>query len=341
MNLPEALAVIAEGGSLEREEMRDIMRLVMAGQATGSQLGAFLMGLRMRGEKVSELMGAVDVMRELVRSVPTQAEFLLDTCGTGGSGAKLFNVSTAAAFVAAAGGAHVSKHGNRAMSSSSGSADLLEAAGADLSLKPAEIGRCIDEVGIGFMFSQAHHGAMKHAAPVRAELGIRTLFNRLGPMTNPAGASKQLLGVADADWQQPMAVVLQGLGSESVLVVHCDGLDELGLAAPSEVVELKDGEITNYRLSPEDVGLKMQDHAGLKVDSPAESLALVRKALSDASGAAVDIVAFNAGAALYVAGITASIALGVELAQDLMASGLAREKLSEFVDFTRIASATR
>lgn len=341
MNIADALQELVAGRSLTRTDMQDVMRLVMTDQVTPAQLGGLLTGLRVRKETVPEIVGAVAGLREFVNAVPTKAAPLLDTCGTGGSGSKLFNISTAAAFVVAASGVHVAKHGNRAMSSKSGSADVLESAGANLTLTPAEVGRCIDEVKIGFMFAQAHHSAVKYAAPVRTELGIHTIFNLIGPMANPADAKRQLLGIADPVWQGPVAEALQQLGSEKLMTVHSNGLDELGLEQASAVVELRDGELLRYRLTPEDVGLKTQSHSGLVVDSPSQSLKMVRLALSGKAGAATDIVAFNAGAALYIAGKTASVVLGVELALDMMASGLALQKLVEFVDFTQAVAATK
>lgn len=341
MNLGEALKKIAQGDTLERTEMCDVMLLIMTGEASAAQLGALLFGLRLRGETIDELTGAVDAMRKLVRQVPVVAYPLLDTCGTGGSGKKLFNISTAAAFVVAAAGVHVSKHGNKSMSSQSGSADLLAEAGADLSLEPLEVGRCIDEVGFGFMFAQTHHSAVRHAASVRTELGVRTLFNSIGPMANPAGASRQLIGVADQKLQEVMARVLQQLGSDAVLTVHCDGLDELGLNAPSTVVELKDSRIKTYQLRPEDVGLQSQSHDSLVADSPAGSLALVYEALSGKTSPATDIVALNAGAALYTADVSLNIAQGVQIAQDMMVSGQARQKMVEYIEFTRAMVQTK
>ena len=341
MNLGEALKKIAQGGTLERSEMRDVMLLIMTGEASIAQLGALLFGLHLRGETVDELTGAVDAMRKLVQQVPTVAYPLLDTCGTGGSGKKLFNISTAAAFVVAATGVHVSKHGNKAMSGKSGSADVLEEAGADLSLEPLEVGRCIDEVGFGFMFAQAHHSAVRHAASVRAELGVRTLFNAIGPMANPAGAQRQLIGVANQKWQEIMARVLQQLGSDVALTVHCDGLDELGLNAPSTVVELKDNKIKTYQLKPEDVGLQTQSHASLVADSPTDSLALVNDALFGKIGPASDIVALNAGAALYAADVSLNIAQGVQIAQDMIVSGQARQKMTEYIEFTKVMTQTK
>lgn len=338
--LPDALERLIAGERLSRAETRDVFAVIMGGKATPAQIGAVLMGLRMRGETAAEIAGAAEAMRALSTRVSVSAPNLVDTCGTGGSGAaKLFNVSTAAAFVAAGAGAHVAKHGNRGMSSKSGSADALEAAGVNLNLTPPQIARCIEEVGIGFMFAPAHHSAMRHAGPVRRELGVRTVFNLLGPLTNPAGAQRQVIGVFAAAWQRPMAEVAGLLGAQRVLVVHSDGLDELSLAAPSHVVELNEGDITEYDVAPADFGIAQRDASGLsglKASSPAESAALVRKALANEDSAAADLVALNAGAAIYAAGVTLSLADGVAMAQDVIATGQAREKLAELARMTTL-----
>jgi len=276
-------------------------------------------------------------MRAVSTKVDVDVPHLVDTCGTGGSGgAKLFNISTAAAFAAAAAGAHVAKHGNRGMTSRSGSADVLEAAGISLDLAPDEIARCITEVGVGFLFAQVHHGAMRHAGPVRRELGVRTVFNVLGPLTNPAGAKRQVIGVFSREWQRTLAEVAAPLGAERVLVVHADGLDELSIAGVSHVVELDAGTITEYDVEPADFGLARHDVDGLRADSPAASLALVEAALDASDEAAADIVALNAGAAIYASGVTLSLADGVTMAQDVIASGQARERLNELVRMSRL-----
>jgi anthranilate phosphoribosyltransferase len=263
---------------------------------------------------------------------------LVDTCGTGGSATKVFNVSTAAAFVTAAAGAHVAKHGNRAMTSKSGSADLLEAAGVSLDLTPEQVGRCIAEVGVGFLFAQRHHSAMRHVAGPRREIGVRTLFNVLGPMTNPAGASAQVIGVFDGAWQQRLAKVLRALGSRHVLLVHGeDGLDEITLSGSTDVVELNDGEISSYTICPEDFGLTRTPLGALVAESPEESLKLVRAALAG-EGPAADIVAVNAGASIYASGVARTLSQGVTMAQDAIASGLARERLAELARVSSLMS---
>ena len=345
MNMPEAISRVIEGGDLSREEMREVMRLIMTGEATQAQIGGFLAALRMKGETVPEITGAAEIMRELATPVVideaadksgTEKQGLVDTCGTGGSGSNKFNVSTACAFVAAAAGARVAKHGNRAASSKSGSADLLEVAGAEIILSPDEVARCIEATGVGFLFALSHHGAMKHAIGPRREMGVRTIFNLLGPLTNPAGATRQLLGIYDPKLLVTVAEVLKQLGSEQVMVVHSeDGLDDISLAAPTSVAELKDGGIQEYQVAPEDFGIKRQSIDSLRVQNPGESLALVKGALDGSHQAAYDLVALNAGAAIYVAGLTGDLASGMEMARDAIGSGQATERLKAFVDFTR------
>ncbi len=343
MEIPAALRRIVAGGRLRREEMRALMLQVMSGNATEAQIGGLLMALCCRGETAEEITGAAEVMRQLAVRVPARSRPLVDVCGTGGSGMGLFNVSTAVAFVVAAAGGHVAKHGNRALSSKSGSADLLEQAGAVIDLSPEDVARCIDTLGMGFMLAPLHHTCMRHAAGPRKELGVRTLFNLLGPLTNPAGVQRQMIGVFAAQWQEPIAMVLAMLGSEQALVVHCDGLDELGLSAPTSVVEMRAGDVESYGITPEDVGLQTRNHSGLQAAGPEHSLALVQAALTgdgqglagDAVVAARDIVALNSGAALYVGGLSTDIRQGVEWALELLASGRAYEKFLEFIALTR------
>ena len=341
MNIKEALNRVVNNLDLTTAEMQDVMREIMTGQCTDAQIGAFLMGMRMKSETIDEIVGAASVMRELAAPVTINAERLVDTCGTGGDGMNIFNVSTAAAFVVAAAGGKVAKHGNRAVSGKSGSADLLEAAGVYLNLKPEEVARCVESVGVGFMFAPAHHGAMKHAIGPRRELGLRTIFNMLGPMTNPAGVKHQVLGVFSQALCRPLAEVLQRLGSEHVLVVHAsDGLDEISLAAPTFVAELKDGQIREYQIQPEDFGIKSQTLIGLSVNDAQESLALIRDALgkrkTENGQKAADMIVLNAGAALYAADHASSLKEGMHLAQDALHTGLAWEKLDELVSFTAV-----
>ncbi len=341
MNIQQALNKVVERLDLSRDEMRDVMRQIMTGQCTDAQIGAFLVALRMKSESIDEITAAVEVMRELATPVEINLDNAVDTCGTGGDGSNLFNVSTAGAFVIAAAGGNVAKHGNRSVSSSSGSADLLEAAGINLELNPEQIGRCISEVGVGFMFAPMHHSAMKHAIGPRKELGMRTLFNMLGPMTNPAGVKHQVIGVFSEALCRPMVEVLQKLGSQHVLVVHArDGLDEFSLATETFVAELKDGEILEYTVKPEDVGLQSQSLSGLDITSAKESLALIKDALGKQSTPeaekAADIIALNAGAAIYAADIANSLSEGVAMAQDAIGSGLAGEKMNELSSFTDV-----
>lgn len=341
MDIKEALNRVVAQLDLSTAEMQDVMRLIMTGQCTDAQIGAFLMGMRMKSETIDEIVGAATVMRELAAPVKIDAERLVDTCGTGGDGMNVFNVSTAAAFVVAAAGGKVAKHGNRAVSGKSGSADLLEAAGVYLNLKPEQVARCVESVGVGFMFAPAHHGAMKHAIGPRRELGLRTIFNMLGPMTNPAGVRHQVIGVFSQALCRPMAEVLQRLGSKHVLVVHAsDGLDEISLAAPTHVAELKDGTVSEYRIQPEDFGIKSQSLIGLTVEGAQDSLALIRDALgkrkTENGQKAADMIVLNAGAALYAADIAGSLNEGMQLAHDALHTGLAWEKLTELASFTAV-----
>ncbi len=342
MNIQGALARIADHGHLDQDEMQSVMRSIMTGDCTPAQIGAFLMGLRMKGESIEEITGAALVMRELATSISVDQTHLVDTCGTGGDGQNLFNVSTASAFVVAAAGGRVAKHGNRGVSSSSGSADVLEAAGVNLDLTPDQVARAIDSIGVGFLFAPAHHSAMKHAIGPRKEMAMRTLFNMLGPLTNPAGVRRQVIGVFAESLCEPLARVLHRLGSEHVMVVHArDGLDEISLAAPTQVAELRHGQVTTWTLKPEDVGIDTQTLAGLDVEDAESSLALIQAALAGGKGDAVaekamDMLALNAGAAIYVSGLSDSLKEAVMQAQDAMGSGLAAEKLREYAAFTRV-----
>ncbi len=336
MDIKEAIGQLLARRDLTGEAMAQVMRSIMTGGATPAQIGGFLVGLRMKGETVHEIAAAARVMRELATRVEVDAENLIDTCGTGGDASGSFNISTASAFVAAAAGARVAKHGNRSISSKSGSADLLEAAGVRLDLTPQQVAQCIRQVGLGFMFAPAHHSAMKHAIGPRRELGVRTIFNVLGPLTNPAGAPNQLLGVFSDELLEPLASVLQSLGSRHVLVVHArDGLDEISIGDHTEVAELKDGAVRRYAISPEQFGMSRTPVAGLAVEGVEQSLAVIRSVLEDTPGPARDIVCLNAGAAIYTAGLAASLAEGVEKADAAIASGEARNKLDQLVILTQ------
>ena len=336
MDIKQAIAQVIEGNDLDRDQMGQVMTQIMTGEATPSQIGGFLIGLRMKGETVDEIVAAAEVMRKLATPVQLDTKNLVDTCGTGGDESGIFNVSTASAIVVAAAGGQVAKHGNRSVSSNTGSADVLEQAGVNLQLNAEQVARCVREVGVGFMFAPAHHSAMKHAIGPRKEMAVRTIFNLLGPLTNPAGAPNQVLGVFSEQWLRPLAEVLKALGSEHVLVVNSeDGLDEISTAAPTRVAELKNGEIREYTIQPEDFGITRQPLDSMKVENATESLALIEKALIDEGGAASDILALNGGAAIYAANICGTLAQGVEMAQDLLASGQAREKLSDLISFSQ------
>jgi anthranilate phosphoribosyltransferase len=316
--------------------MSDVMRLIMTGQATPAQIGGFLIGLRMKGETVDEIAAAAGVMRELATQVPVSGEHVVDTCGTGGDSAGTFNISTASAIVVAAAGGRVAKHGNRSVSSKSGSADVLEAAGVNLDLSPEQVARCIEELGVGFLFAPKHHSAMKHAIGPRREMGVRTLFNLLGPLTNPAAAPNQVLGVFSADWVEPLALVLQRLGSRHVLVVHAeDGLDEISIGAATQVAELHNDTVRTCRIDPEQFGMQRSDIGCLKVTDAVASLAMIRHVFTGEPGPASDIVALNAGAAIYVAGLADTLAAGVCRAQDVIDSGAAQAKFDALVSFTK------
>lgn len=339
MDIKQALAAVVGRENLSQEQMTEVMTEVMTGQATPAQIGAFLVALRMKGETIDEITGAAQVMRDLATKVEVNAPYLVDTCGTGGDGANLFNVSTAAAFVVAAAGGHVAKHGNRSVSSATGSADVLEAAGVNLQMPPEKVARAIEQVGVGFMFAPAHHGAMKHAIGPRRELAMRTIFNMLGPMTNPAGVKRQVVGVFAKALCRPMAEVLGRLGSEHVMVVHSsDGLDELSIAGQSHVAEMRNNEVIEYTITPSDVGIETRSLDGLGVEDASQSLALIRNAFAREPGVnvakAIDMIALNAGAAIYVAGLANSLANGVKMAEDALASGGAGEKLKELVEFS-------
>ncbi|WP_067519735.1 anthranilate phosphoribosyltransferase [Endozoicomonas ascidiicola] len=341
MTINETINRIVQNLDLTRQEMIEVMQHIMTGQCTDSQIAAFLVGMRMKSETVEEITGAATVMRELATPVQVNANHLVDIVGTGGDDANLFNVSSASSFVCAAAGASVAKHGNRSVSSSSGSADLLEQAGINLNVTPEQVARCIEEVGVGFMFAPAHHSAMKNVIGVRRELGIRTVFNILGPLSNPAHVKNLLIGVFNKALCRPMAEVLRELGNEHVLVVHSnDGLDEISIASETHVVELKHGEITEYTIKPEDFGIPSQSLIGLAVDSSSASLALIQDALGKQQGQhaekAAAIIALNSGAALYVSGVASSLKEGVLMAQDAIDSGLALEKMKELASFTRI-----
>lgn len=335
MNIQEGIKQVTSNQDLEQNEMFAITTQILEGSVTDAQIGAFIIALSMKGETVDEVLGAVNAMRQLSAKVTVAIPNLIDTCGTGGTGIGIFNVSTTSAFVASYCGAKVAKHGNRTATRKSGSADLLEQAGVSLSLQPDEIAKCIEEVGIGFMFAPAHHSAMKHVVGPRKEIGQKSIFNVLGPLTNPASARRQLMGVYDKKWMLPIAEVLKQLGSEHLFIVHSqDGLDEISIASPTSVVEMKQGTISEFQISPEDFGFKTSSLDGLEVSSPKQSLEIAKLALRGEHEEASAMVAMTAGAALYISDIADSLDSGVELAKDCIKEGGGIIKLNQLVEFS-------
>ena len=333
MDIQQALKVVVDKQDLTQQQMTSVMQHIMTGEATPAQIAGFLVALQMKGETVTEIAAAASVMRSLATPVDITAATLVDTCGTGGDGASTFNVSTASAFVVAAAGGQVAKHGNRSISSSSGSADVLEAAGVNLDITPEKVKHCIENIGVGFMFAQKHHGAMKHAIAPRKEMGIKTIFNLLGPLTNPAKAKHQVLGVFDKKWVEPMANVLKALGSKHVLVVHAnDGLDEISIGASTFVAELKNDDIQCYEIEPEQFGLSRVPVESLAINNAHESLAVINAVFEGQTGPARNIVVLNAGAAIYAADIAKSLEAGIKQAQTVIDSGMAKQKLQDLVD---------
>ena len=333
MNISEAIKAVISKQNLNESEMHDVMNSIMTGQTTDAQIGAFLVGLSMKGETIEEITASAKVMRALATSVELNSnDYLVDTCGTGGDGLGLFNISTASAFVVAAAGGKVAKHGNRSISSKSGSADVLEAAGINLNISPELISHCIEEIGLGFMFAPAHHSAMKHAIGPRKELAVRTIFNVLGPLTNPAKAPNQIMGVYDKSLVEPIANVLKGLNSRHVMVVHSeDGLDEFSIANSTYVAELKDNNISTYTVHPGDFGLEEGNLDSIKAENAEQSLALINEAFSGKKGVARDIIALNAGAAIYVSGLVNSFDEGVTQANQILSDGSAQDKLDAYI----------
>ena len=335
MDIQSAISQVSSGKNLTKDDMSEIILEILEGKVTDAQIGAFLIALSMKGETVDEVIGAVSVMRDLSTKVEINAPNLIDTCGTGGTGIGIFNVSTTSAFIASSCGAKIAKHGNRSATRKSGSADLLEQAGVSLSLTPEQVASCIEEVGLGFMFAQAHHSAMRHVVGPRKEIGQKSIFNVLGPLTNPASAKRQVLGVYDKKWMTPIAEVLNELGSEHLFIVHSrDGLDEISLACPTYVTEMKDGKISEYEISPEDFNFKTTSLDGLQVNSPQESLNLAKLALQGEHEKASSMICMTAGAALYLSDIVSSLEAGVELAKSSLESGAGLKKLNQLVEFT-------
>ena len=333
MNINQAIKAVIEKKHLNESDMHDVMNSIMTGQTTDAQIGAFLVGLSMKGETIEEITASAKVMRSLATPVEIKSnKYLVDTCGTGGDGLGLFNISTASAFVVAAAGGKVAKHGNRSISSKSGSADVLESAGVNLNLSPSLISECIAQIGVGFMFAPAHHSAMKHAIGPRKELAVRTIFNVLGPLTNPAKAPNQVMGVYDKNLVEPIANVLKELGSRHVMVVHSDdGLDEFSIADKTYVAELKDGIVSTYSVHPEDFGLTLGDLKDIRADNADASLALITEAFSGRNGTAKSIISLNAGAAIYVSGLTTSLQSGIDRANQVLSDGSSQKKLDEYI----------
>lgn len=336
MNYSSFLNRLLDKQDLPHDDMLELMRHIMGGQLTPAQIAAVLIALRIKGETVTEIAAAAKVMRELSTKVTVRDDsHLIDTCGTGGDGAQTFNISTASAVVAAAAGAHVAKHGGRSVSSTCGSADILEKLGVNVNLTPQQVAHCVDSIGVGFMFAPNHHSAMKHAAPVRRELGVRTLFNVLGPLTNPAGAANQVIGVFHKDLTSRLAHVLQQLGSHHVMVVHgADGMDEISISGATFIAELKNGAVREYSVSPQDFGLKTASLDHIRVANADEAKTMLEAVMNNQVGAARDIVLLNAGAAIYVAGLTSTLAEGVKKAAEVIASGAAKNKLQQLIQLS-------
>ena len=333
MNINQAIKAVIEKKNLNESDMLDVMNSIMTGQTTDAQIGAFLVGLSMKGETIEEITASAKVMRSLATPVEIKSnKYLVDTCGTGGDGLGLFNISTASAFVVAAAGGKVAKHGNRSISSKSGSADVLESAGVNLNLSPSLISECIEQIGVGFMFAPAHHSAMKHAIGPRKELAVRTIFNVLGPLTNPAKAPNQVMGVYDKKLIEPIANVLKELGSRHVMVVHSDdGLDEFSIADKTYVAELKDGNVSTYSVHPKDFGLTLGNLKDIRADNADASLALITEAFSGRNGTAKNIISLNAGAAIYVSGLTTTLQSGIDRANQVLSDGSSQKKLDEYI----------
>jgi anthranilate phosphoribosyltransferase len=331
MTAKAALQKLIDHVDLTHDEMLDVMGQIMRGEFTPAQTAGLLMGLRVKGETVDEIAAAAQVMRELAAKVNVVDDaYLIDTCGTGGAVNKAFNVSTSSAFVAAGAGARIAKHGNRAASSKTGSADVLEALGVNINLMPDQVAQCVNDIGIGFMFAPNHHSAMKHAAPIRRELGVRTLFNLLGPLTNPAGAKRQVMGVFHKDLVGLLARTLQRLGSTHVMVVHsADGMDEISFSGDTYVAELKDGVVTEYTINPQQFGMQLHSVDSIHVENAEESKQVITAVLNGETGPARDIVLLNAGAAIYVAGLVTNMQEGIKQAAEVIDSGAAKNKLQQ------------
>ena len=337
MHIQPTLQKLLDKQNLTGDEMQTVMRAMMSGELTDAQIAGFLIALRCKGETTEEIAAAVAVLRELVRQVPVSGNHVIDTCGTGGDGANTFNISTTAAFVVAAAGGKVAKHGNRSVSSSCGSADVLEAAGINLDMPAEQVADCVNQLGVGFLFAAKHHSAVRHTVGPRKEMGVRTLFNLIGPMSNPANAPHQLIGVFDKQWLIPVAEVLKKLGSKHVLVVHAqDGLDEISIAAATDVAELKNNQISSYSVSPEQFGMQRANLETLAVKDAQASLEIIRQVLNNQPGPARDIVALNAGAAIYAADLADNLDAGILIAQQVLADGSALAKFEALIAYSKV-----
>lgn len=337
MSIQATLQKLLDKHNLTAAEMQAVMRAMMNGELSDAQIAGFLIALRCKGETIEEIAAAVAVLRELVRQVPVSGDHVIDTCGTGGDGANTFNISTTAAFVVAAAGGKVAKHGNRSVSSSCGSADVLEAAGINLDMPAEQVADCVNQLGVGFLFAAKHHSAVRHTVGPRKEMGVRTLFNLIGPMSNPANAPHQLIGVFDKQWLVPVAEVLKKLDSKHVLVVHAqDGLDEISIAAATDVAELKNGQVSSYSVTPEQFGLQRAGLDSLAVGNAQDSLAIIRQVLNNQPGPARDIVALNAGAAIYAADLADTLADGIQRAQWALADGSALAKFEALIAYSKV-----
>lgn len=341
MQIQVTLQKLLNKQNLSADEMSQAMRLMMRGEMSDAQIAGFLIALRCKGESIEEIAAAVGVLRELVNQVPVKGEHVIDTCGTGGDGANTFNISTTAAFVVAAAGGKVAKHGNRSVSSNCGSADVLEAAGINLELSAQQVAECLDQIGVGFLFAAKHHSAVRHTVAARKAMGVRTLFNLIGPLSNPANAPHQLIGVFDKQWLVPVAEVLKRLGSRHVLVVHAqDGLDEISIAAPTDVAELQQGEVKTYSVTPEQFGLQRASLSSLAITNAQSSLEIIRQVLHNQPGPARDIVVLNAGAAIYAADLVSTLEQGVDRAQQVLADGSALAKFEALIAYSTLTSST-
>ena len=341
MQIQATLQKLLNKQNLSSDEMSQAMRLMMRGEMSNAQIAGFLIALRCKGESIEEIAAAVGVLRELVNQVPVKGEHVIDTCGTGGDGANTFNISTTAAFVVAAAGGKVAKHGNRSVSSSCGSADVLEAAGINLELSAQQVAECVDQIGVGFLFAAKHHSAVRHTVAARKAMGVRTLFNLIGPLSNPANAPHQLIGVFDKQWLVPVAEVLKRLGSRHVLVVHAqDGLDEISIAAPTDVAELQQGEVKTYSVTPEQFGLQRASLSSLAITNAQSSLEIIRQVLHNQPGPARDIVVLNAGAAIYAADLVGTLEQGMQRALQVLADGSALAKFEALIAYSTLTSAT-